>query len=66
MGKLGDFFGAGYRHRAGSLSLVGSDPSGPAAGLEPATFRLQVGCATNCAKPARWRFPTKQRQHYRG
>lgn len=28
----------------------------PARGLEPLTFRLQVGCATNCATPARRRL----------
>ncbi len=52
VGELGDFTRTRYRERARTLALL-DNPTGPAAGLEPATFRLQVGCATNCAKPAR-------------
>jgi hypothetical protein len=37
--------------RTPALSVRG-DPMGPEVGVEPTTYRLQGGCASNCATPA--------------
>jgi hypothetical protein len=51
---VGTYITAG-RLRPAARSIHAPCALEPARGLEPLTFRLQVGCATNCATPARCR-----------